>query len=128
MLPVPLFTATCSTAYNRFKTRSQLTPSLMRVLYASITGVPYSLGVAADFSGVYSTNSYGTGGGAPGVWDTGQWDLSKWGGGFQLYKDWVTITTASGIALSARFSVTSKYSSTVLLAFDFKFLEQGLVS
>ena len=120
--------AICDTSYNRFGTRSQLVPSLVRLLYASTNSVSYTVGLAQDFSGVYEENSTSSNSGTLGFWNSGLWDLSVWGGDFLLRKDWLTITSRGGLALSTRFRVSSKAASTVLLAIDYKFLKQGLVS
>lgn len=120
--------AICDTSYNRFGTRSQLLPQLIRALYASTGPVAYSLGIAQDFSGVYNENLFSAAGTSAGLWDSGLWDTAVWGGGFDLRKDWVTIASKGGLALSTRFKITSKTSSTILLAIDYKFSEQGLVS
>lgn len=120
--------ATCDTSYNRFKTRNQLQPTEMRAIMATTGGVTYTLGLAQDFTGVYSSNTYVTSSSTGGIWDTGLWDTAVWGGAFTLRKDWVTIAARGGIALSTRFKVESNQSSTVLIALDYKFSEQGLIS
>ena len=121
-------TAICDTSYNRFGTRSQLVPSLLRVLYAATNQVSYSVGLAQDFSGVYEENGSAVNSGSLGFWNSGLWDLSVWGGDFILRREWLTITSRGGLAISTRFKVSSKAASTILLAIDYKFVKQGLVS
>ena len=120
--------ATCDTSYNRFRTRSQLQLSLIRALFASTGPVGYTIGVARDFSGNYKESTFSANGTTAGLWDSGLWDTAIWGGGFELRKDWITIASRGGLALSTRFKVATKTSSVVLLALDYKFAEQGLVS
>ena len=120
--------AICDTAYNRFGTRKQLLPLMMRALFASNALVPYTLGIAQDFSDVYTENTFGVSGPSGGLWNSGTWNTAVWGGSFDLHKDWVTIAVRGGLALSTRFQVSSKYASTILLALDYKFANQGLVS
>jgi hypothetical protein len=120
-------TAICDTSYNRFQTRNQLKPELIRAVFAASVNVSYSLGLAQDFSGEYTENFYSGISANVGSWDSALWDTSAWGGSFNLKRNWVTIAAKGGIALSTRFRVESKDSTTVLLAFDYKFVDQGLV-
>lgn len=121
-------TAICDTAYNRFRTRQQLQPSMMRAVFAAGANISYTLGLAQDFSGAYTESVYQGSGGTVGFWDSGLWDTALWGGGFNLKRDWVTIAARGGIALSTRFKVESSIASSVLLAVDYKFAQQGLIS
>lgn len=121
-------TAICDTSYNRFGTRSQLFPVLARAVFAANALVAYTIGLAQDFSGDYAENYYTGTLGSGGIWNTGLWNTAIWGGSFGLRKDWVTITAQGGISISTRFKVTSTQASTVLLALDYKFSQQGLVS
>ena len=120
--------AICDTAYNRFKTRRQLKPILVRALFASTNLVPYTIGIAQDFSGLYQENTYGVSPVSAGLWNSGLWNVAIWGGEFTLRKDWVTVAAAGGLALSTRFKVSSNIASTLLLTIDYKFAPQGLVS
>jgi hypothetical protein len=120
--------ALCDTSYNRFGTREQLQPLLMRALHASNNKVEYTLGLAQDFTDEYKENVYAFRGSPSGLWNSGLWNTALWGGGYYLYKDWVTIASNGGLALSTRFKVSSKVASTIVLAFDYKFAQQGLVS
>ena len=121
-------TAICDTAYNSFNTREQLLPILVRPIFATNANITYTVGIAQDFSGNYVESSFLTGVGAVGLWDSGLWDTALWGGSFNLRRDWLTIAARGGISLSMRFKVESNNSSTVFLAADFKFAQQGLVS
>jgi len=121
-------TAVCDTSYNRFGTRTQLFPLEVRVLHATSSPCFYTAGVAQDFSGIYAESTYGFSGLSSGRWDSALWDLSAWGGEFTLRKDWVTLAARSGIAISTRFKVTSKDATVILLAIDYKFADQGLIS
>lgn len=120
--------AVCDTAYNRFKTRLQLKPILMRVLHASQLPVSYTVGIAQDFTDLYAETTYGASTGTAGLWNTGLWNAALWGGNFLLRRDWVTPAAVGGISLSTRFKVSSKTTTTLLLAVDYKFTQQGLVS
>jgi len=121
-------TAICDTAYNSFGTRNQLTPLMMRALYASNSQVFYTLGLAQDFTGEFTESTYGGIAGVAGLWDSGLWDTALWGGSFTLSKDWVTVAARGALALSTRFKVSSLSATTVLIALDYKFAEQGLLS
>lgn len=120
--------AICDTSYSRFGTREQLQPILSRALFASNGPVSYSMGLAQDFSGNYLENSFPASSTTAGVWDSGLWDTAIWGGGFELRRDWVTLSARGGLALSTRFRVSSLTSSTIFLSVGHKFAEQGLVS
>lgn len=120
-------TAICDTAYNRFGTRQQQQLSLIRAIFAASTNVSYTLGIAQDFSGNYSENFYAGSNANVGFWDSGLWDTAAWGGSFNLRRDWVTIASEGGIALSTRFKVQAKDSAVVLLALDYKLNSQGLL-
>jgi hypothetical protein len=120
--------AVCDTSFARFGTRQQLLPLMIRAIYASNASIGYSLGIAQDFSAIYTDTGFGTTSASGGVWDSALWNTAFWGGGFDMHRDWVTIAARGAIALSTRFSVLSKHATTVLLAFDYKFAEQGLLS
>lgn len=121
-------TATCDTAYSSFNTRSQLQPIMVRPIFATSANLTYTVGIAQDFSGNYTESTYIGSSGSVGIWDSGLWDTAIWGGSFNLRRDWLTIAARSGISLSTRFKVESNNASTVLLAIDYKFAEQGLFS
>jgi hypothetical protein len=120
--------AICDTSYNRFGTRSQLQPLAMRAIYASTNKTEYTLGLSQDFTNEYTENTYSFRGAPSSLWDSSLWDTSLWGRDFYLYRDWVTLASKGGIAISTRFKVSSKVASTVVLAFDYKFASQGLIS
>ena len=118
----------CDTSYNRFGTRSQLQPLVMRALFATNNRADYTLGIAQDFANEYQENSYTFRGSPAGLWDSALWDVAVWGSDFVLYRDWVTVAAKGGLALSTRFKISSKTATTLLLAVDYKFAQQGLIS